>query len=117
MSGFKPGDEVMFRANPDGIVGCGEPLDKNAVYTVEAVGFIAPYHTLLLHGAHNSRRPDGFYAAIAFRKVQRRDLTAWLETAASNTDHLDKPTTAPAPLHPVPSVDALFRRIIAGGDR
>ncbi len=30
------------------------------------------------------------YDATAFRKVQRRDLSAWLKTAVGNTDRLDK---------------------------
>lgn len=57
----------------------------------------------------------GGHAVWRFRKVQRRDLGAWLDTAAADTDHLDKPIRAPA--HPDPVVTAFFSRIMAGGDR
>jgi len=43
------------------------------------------------------------------RFVHRRDLTAWLATETTFEE--------PKRLHPAPAVDALFRRILAGGDR
>lgn len=38
-----------------------------------------------------------WFASYGFRKVQRRDLSAWLETAAPSpeTDHIDKSRKAP----------------------
>lgn len=85
MCDFKPGDEVVFIGNPDFIIeaggGMGDVLEKDVVYTVEDIGFVAPFACVLISGHHNSKRSDGFYAAMVFRKVQRRDLSAWLKTA------------------------------------
>lgn len=37
-----------------------------------------------------NRWPGLVFNAAAFRKVQRRDLSAWLKTSVGNTDKLDK---------------------------
>lgn len=125
MSEFKPGDEVVCIEN-EGWDWSYFDMTKptiGEVYTIQAVRPDEPTAecpdeplelALLLVEMPNLL---GSYPAQCFRKVQRRDLSAWLETAATDTDRWDKPIKAPAPLHPVPSVDALFRRIMAGGDR
>ena len=38
------------------------------------------------------------FLATRFRKVQRRDISAWLETAAKDTDHLDRRAPAKEPV-------------------
>ena len=35
-------------------------------------------------------KPAAYWQANCFRKVQRRDLSEWLETSVPNTDKLDK---------------------------
>ena len=122
MCDFKPGDDVVCvnaTATEAGGWGGDVPVVWQ-VYRVEAVHVARQCPHLLLAGMVNAPRPENVnigYRAIRFRKVQRLDLSAWLETAATDTDRWDKPIKASAPLHPVPSVDALFRRIMAGGDR
>lgn len=94
MSDLKPGDEVIcirMDRNPS-MVGC--------TYIVETV-FLHPTGgpALTLVGEDNGD-PDPEracfwgHASYRFRKVQRRDLSAWLKTSVSNTDHLDKPLPA-----------------------
>lgn len=105
MCDFKPGDEVVcVDIGPSKCGGrWGGDLVKGQVYTVWG---ITPYtdfygdHGVALVELDAPDRPDcpelQFFAAWRFRKVQRRDLSAWLETAAKNTDALDKPRRAPA---------------------
>ena len=132
MCDFKPGDEVIC---VEGAAGRFPSLGwvclaEGATYTISAVwqaGEVgetglrcAVAIVQLVEFGHLRAAPDSpncGFGAYRFRKVQRRDLSAWLETAATETDRWDKPIKAPAPLHPVPSVAALFRRIMAGGDR
>lgn len=130
MCDFKPGDEVIcvVGAAPHTINGRTYELIVGQAYTIAAVaaagqrtdmgriGSGEPHVQLVEFGHVETPKVWGVLAS-RFRRVQRRDLSAWLETAATNTDRWDKPIKAPAPLHPVPSVDALFRRIMAGGDR
>ena len=123
MSEFKPGDEVQYEGVPDDFMPWRKradpdrwPFDSDAVYVVADVVLVNGEVGLVIRGI-KSDHPTGAWHHIGWRKVQRRDLSAWLETAATDTDRWDKPIKAPAPLHPVPSVDALFRRIMAGGDR
>ncbi|WP_292229363.1 hypothetical protein [Brevundimonas sp.] len=49
-----------------------------------------------LAGFHNLPSVDGFYAACQFRKVQRRDLSAWLETATDFEEPRRAPQKEPA---------------------
>lgn len=130
MCDFKPGDEVVC---VEGAAGSFPELGwvciaEGATYTVAEVwregeigetGLAIPAGGMvqLVEIGHVRSGNHCGFRATRFRKVQRRDLSAWLETVAADTDHLDKPIKAPAPLHPAPSVDALFRRIMAGGDR
>jgi len=123
MCNLKPGDEVV----------CVDDAQYGAnsiAYTFLAVGksylidgYDAPTSQgiplVFLGGVDAEKSPceRASFRWTRFRKVIRRDLSAGLETAATDTDRWDKPIKAPAPLHPVASVDALFRRIMAGGDR
>lgn len=95
MCDFKPGDEVVcVYQGPwidldTGLVTDGPPFGE--VCLVDGVEIDKGRAGLFLRG-HGSES----YVARLFRKVQRRDLSAWLETAAKNTDALDKPRPAPA---------------------
>lgn len=118
MCDFKPGDEVVC-------VDDSRPLDRapgpypvaGGVYKVRGFDGNGPdeqgFFGLLVDGL--GHRIDPIFGLIGwrhtrFRKVQRRDLSAWLETAATDTDHLDKPIKTPAR----PKVDALLKRVQSG---
>lgn len=122
MRDFKPGDEVVCVDASD----CPE-LIQGASYVVERflaegeifvdlagnrVSCLEGSAVWLLGGA-DFRNPDhdsAGYRPTRFSKVQRRDLSAWLETAATDTDHLDKPIKTPVR----PKVDALLKRVQSG---
>lgn len=117
MCDFKPGDEVVCIA-----MQCAPEMVGN-VYIVEV--FARPGEKppgawcrldapgVQLVGVKTDDGPHtGLWGwdANCFRKVQRRDLGAWLQTAATDTDHLDKPIKTPAR----PEVDALLQRVQSG---
>lgn len=90
-------------------------ISKGTIYTVKAVGpSIAGTNALcvwLVETAnYTAHGVDIGYRASRFRKIQRRDLSAWLNTAATDTDHLDRPVKTPAR----PKVDALLQRVQSG---
>ena len=110
---FKPGDEVVCVDDrpPEGPFWAAQswPLRRNDTYLVVEVLGPEEHHarvlarhpgrwwryvnepTLLLAGAENPC--GGGFGIRRFRKVQRRDLSAWLETA---TD-FEEPRRTPAP--------------------
>lgn len=91
MCDFKPGDEVIY-------VGPIKPtamtiqsgLEVGSIHTVISVETHALFGYV---GIRIAARPLPVMA-YSFRKVQRRDLGAWLSTAATEgeTRHLDKKT-------------------------
>lgn len=92
MCDFKPGDEVMCvdAGLQWGVLAC--PLIKGAIYTVRGL-----VKTPAGDGSRVSVMVDvrsshltGAWSPHRFRKVQRRDLSAWLKTSIGNTDKLDK---------------------------
>lgn len=120
MCDFKPGDEVIHTRhqnadlarrydlwlkvfNPD-----SAPVPISGVQTVVAV---VP-HPMLdgIWGLAFAGHGTDLFPHFAYRKAQRRDLSAWLETAANDTDHLDKSNKTPAR----PKVDALLKRVQSG---
>lgn len=128
MCDFKPGDEVIcvVGASPYTLHERTYELVEGQTYTIAAVAAAGQRthlgrigsgepHVQLVEFGHVETPTVWGVLASRFRKVQRRDLSAWLETAATNTDSLDKPIKAPA--HPDPIVTAFFSRIMAGGDR
>lgn len=130
MCDFKPGDEVeVVKVGPQSglFISVGQMhVIREVSPTTDQSGTPLPWVDGERMGVKlagvvaekpNSVHKDAHFHPSLFRKVQRRDLSAWLETAATDTDRWDKPIKAPAPLHPVPSVDALFRRIMAGVGR
>lgn len=123
MCDFKPGDEVICvdggqRQFPDvGLVS----LVEGATYTIasfQAEGEVGDTGLVIGRGGCVQIVELGYlrsgehcgFRATRFRKVQRRDLSAWLETAATDTDHLDRPIKTPAR----PKVDALLKRVQSG---
>lgn len=98
MCDFKPGDEIVYVGNPPTVTNpCGRALDPDAVYTVEAVGFVSPYATVRLVGFHNTARRDGFYAAMAFRKIERRNDSLSIEAFLTiKPGQFEEPKRAPA---------------------
>ena len=88
---IRVGDEVVFVGNVDvhPEVPRGAFPWRGKVLTVEAIGMVQDVPTVLLLGHHNPKRRDGYWAMCCFRKVQRRDLQAWLQTAVP-APHLDK---------------------------
>lgn len=94
MCDFKPGDEVVCvdARNPHFHTDC-LGLSKGAVYRVSHVWTdnSVPGRELnvALVGVVALTTTGGFWAG-RFRKVQRRDLIAWLKTSIDNTDKLDK---------------------------
>lgn len=102
MCDFKPGDEVvcvvdgpwwgraprwMFWTRKRKIPG---PV-KGRVYVVDRVGWGTNFLTDERLYSIVVRGVEGGWHHANFRKVQRRDLGAWLQTSVSNTDKLDKP--------------------------
>ena len=128
MCDFKPGDKVICVVGgaPCTLHGRTYELVVGQTYTIAAVaaagqrtdlGWIGSGepHVQLVEFGHVETPTVWGVLASRFRKVQRRDLSAWLETAALDTDRWDKPIRAPAHLDPV--VTAFFARIMDGGDR
>lgn len=99
MCDFKVGDEVIcIDAKPD----CMDPkanlLVEGRVYVVASVGNRSGDGALSVgFRCLRPTKPGKCYGFTVrrFRKVQRRDLTAWLSTSVPNTDALDKPIRAP----------------------
>ncbi len=100
MCEFKPGDEVVCVdakavKRPTNLV-------EGQIYTVSAVVRPMSRHRVVVDETRwlielaETEWDTGFpglrgaYRPERFRKVQRRDLTAWLETSVGNTDKLDK---------------------------
>lgn len=82
MCEFKPGDEVVC-VRSDHNSPC--LTHKGCVYVVSGIVKARKRYALALHGVDNGAPfgPPYFYGhnPDRFRKVQRRDLTAWLKTA------------------------------------
>lgn len=119
MCDFKPGDEIVCIIGEASVPQAR--LDEGRVYTVADIvpltwpcGATDPsdLRIQLVEATWDTGYPHipGAYHPRRFRKVQRRDLSAWLETAATDTDHLDKPIKMPAR----PRVDALLQRVQSG---
>jgi len=99
MCGFKPGDEVVcvdVMPKPGTAV---TGLVKGAVYTVSRIGpsenrdyrhEITVFLVETRNDAGGAFPFDTGYRPSRFRKVQRRDLSAWLKASVGNTDKLDK---------------------------
>lgn len=89
MSNFKVGDEVAKSDNGpwfnrhEGHHDLGPSMDE--VFTVIGVELLDDCAFLRF-----SEFPDRMYNHRRFRKVQRRDLSVWLNTSVGNTDKLDK---------------------------
>ena len=109
MCGFKPGDEVVC-VNDQYVHGLCRGIVKGEVYTIRAVvrpvngrNIVVDHARWLVEleevtwdtGCPHIR---GAYRPERFRKVQRRDISAWLETAAKDTDHLDRRAPAKEPV-------------------
>lgn len=95
MCDFKPGDEVVCIndrpwSNEHGMSGPNVP-HIGPTYVVTGSSHEPksgdPFISLKGFGRLN------FWDAHCFRKVQRRDLTAWLKTSVGNTEKLDKRRT------------------------
>jgi hypothetical protein len=80
MCDFKVGDEVVCVDAAVGAVRCGNTtgLEKGKVYVVLALGLTIDGQPGVDVGGRNVL--GGFNYAYRFRKVQRRDLGAWLKT-------------------------------------
>lgn len=122
MCDFKPGDEVVcVDARSRNETLWPSPLVEGQTYVVSRLvttsrtlsscmcAHEATDVFLMLAGLTSPSITGGFHPT-RFRKVQRLDLSAWLETAATDTDHLDKPIKTPAR----PKVDALLKRVQSG---
>lgn len=113
MCDFKPGDEVVHSRDQNPVLAGrydfwlrifnpGSPaVSISGVKTVIAV---IP-HPMLdgIWGLAFADHGTDLFPHFAYRKVVRRDLSAWLETAATDTDKWDRPVKTPAR----PKVDAL----------
>lgn len=119
MCDFKPGDEVVCIIGEVSVAQAR--LEEGRVYTIADIvpltwanGKTDPNYLRiqLVEATWDTGYPHipGAYHPRRFRKIQRRDLSAWLQTAATNTDHLDKPIKTPAR----PKVDALLKRVQSG---
>ena len=93
MCDFKPGDEVMCVDAGAGWCERPTPLKKGATYEVKRIGppDADGDRGVEVWGVSASRRWP-YWRSSRFRKVQRRDLTAWLAT--ENT--IEGPVRAPA---------------------
>jgi hypothetical protein len=106
MCDFKPGDEVVHVQTDGGELGAAYRLwlsifnpeclgnidDEGEVLVVQAV--VPHPHIAGLFGL--SFGDHGRYPHYAFRKVQRRDLIAWLTTTNTIEEPKRTPTKAPA---------------------
>jgi len=114
MCDFKVGDQVVCVDASASYYHGFNSLLLGAVYRVAAIDGLPPEADGTI-GLHLSEIPTPApshigWASRRFKKVQRRDLSAWLGTAATDTDHLDKPIKMPAR----PKVDALLKRVQSG---
>lgn len=111
MCDFKPGDKLVC-VNGRSILcagGClhtGSNAPVGEVRVVQRITFDDCGCAVVVWGEGRGEKA----LACRFRRVERRDLVAWLETAATDTDHLDKPIKTPAR----PKVDALLQRVQSG---
>lgn len=99
MCEFKPGDEVVcvdIVPKPGRVL---TGLVKGATYTIGRIGpsdnpdyrhEIVVFLVDARNDAGGAWSFDTGYSPSRFRKVQRRDLSAWLKTSIGNTDKLDK---------------------------
>lgn len=119
MCDFKPGDEVICIIGEVSVAQAR--LEEGRVYTVADIvpltwanGKTDPndIRIQLVEATWDTGYPHipGAYHPRRFRKVQPRDLSAWLKTAVTDTDHLNKPIKTPAR----PKVDALLKRVQSG---
>lgn len=101
MCDFKPGDEVVCVDDAQRDMGFMPMVGirKGETYTIAGIGVwpgddVSPTVFLVeVRNAANLEDLDCGYAPDRFRKVQRRDLSAWLKTSVGNTDKLDKRQT------------------------
>lgn len=122
MCDFKPGDEVVcINGGVGHFAGIGWVcLAEGATYTVaeiaragdigETGGRLQNDCIQVVELGRLMAPPRWGFRADRFRKVQRHDLRTWLQNAATNTDHLDRPIKTPAR----PKVDALLKRVQSG---
>lgn len=104
MCDFKPGDEVVCVDDSVPTTPGRQPwvcrLRKGEVYTVCGVSIHPKDKHLCIHLVQVQNiwiktGEDVGFKPSRFRKVQRRDLSAWLSQSVKNTDKLDKPHRAP----------------------
>lgn len=106
MCDFKPGDEVVLFRAIDYAPNVAASVTVGSTYTVRAVvpgvrhgaevpGLVVIELEEADWGGFGGMR--GAYRPQYFRKVQRRDLSAWLKTSIGNTDKLDKRQTRKVP--------------------
>ena len=87
MCDLKPGDEVVCSVAPDSAEGLSlwrrlfyrAPVQVGRVYVVSDLKAARGLILIRLKGVPNVS-PKHWFNAACFRKVQRRDLTAWLAT-------------------------------------
>lgn len=104
MCDFKPGDEVVCIAVPDGVENLGfwrqlfyrSPVSVGRVYTVSDISRRGDLVLIRLKGVRNAT-PSHWFAAHWFRKVQRRDMSQWLETATDFEEPKRAPAKTPEP--------------------
>lgn len=106
MCEFRPGDEVVWVDsdgdplaliydlwmgvfNPD-----AHPLEIEGVLKVTAV--VQHPHLPMIWGLGFEGSGSDLYPHFSYRKVQRRDLTAWLSTTNTIEEPKRKPAKAPA---------------------
>lgn len=99
MCDFKVGDEVvcvdaMRAKSMRRPTGAPVGLVEGRIYTVRRVGvsWFDPAEAAVWLQETDNVGGQG-YRDRRFRKVQRRDLTAWLKASIGNTDKLDKRQT------------------------
>lgn len=92
MCDFKPGDEVIYvgrdgvRERTDHV--SDERLKRGMTFTVLV---LAPWKNSDIIAMRLAGYGEQWFDTRVFRKVQPRDLSAWLDTSVPNTDALDKP--------------------------
>lgn len=84
MCDFKPGDEVVYVGGGTNPELRQSGVKPNSVHTVKKIAVIGGYPSVWID-AH-----DWWICSSSFRKVQRRNLTEWLNTSVGSTDKLDK---------------------------
>lgn len=95
MCDLKPGDEViLYRYMEDGGHPKMPPIGHVGIITV--IGKAADGGPEIGLQLHNWMRGKFAMNARCFRKVQRRDLTAWLATTNTIEEPKRAPTKAPA---------------------